>query len=335
MAHRLARRNCRLYAGQKFVVGNEEYVLAGKIGDGAVGVVRKAFRVTDRELRAIKFLAPDPKYIEESVFDDVAERFKREGERGSKLEHPFLIEVFHYVDNEDGISFRGNGPKNPFLVMQLVSGRTLESYVRNLADDYPGYFVINAEKLDIALQLIEALEYLHRKKLVHRDVKPANIFLARDSESGRWLVKLGDFGIVKWGDFHASLSTGALTATNQQGLGTLKYMSPEQAIAPKNVTVRSDMFSLGVTLFELFAGHILASPHHVFEIMTARVSRGSTIGRFLSMNYKLHAEDHDVGEVLLDMHLRGIQGRPSIDRTRGTMRRSYERVTGREWRAPS
>src|SRR5262249_53693523 len=158
-------------------------------------------------VRAIKFLAPDPKYIEESAFDDVAGRFKREGERGSKLDFPFLIKIHSYVANEEGAAFETGEPKNPFLLMELVGGRTLESYIRNLPKDTHGSFVITEEKLHIALQLVEGLEYLHKKKLVHRDVKPANIFLSKPLADKRLLVRLGDFGIVKWGDFHASLST--------------------------------------------------------------------------------------------------------------------------------
>ena len=150
----------------------------------------------------------------------------------------------------------------------------------------------------------------------------------------RVLARLGYFGIVKWGDFHASLTTGALTATSQRGLGTMKYMSPEQAVAPKNVGVKSDIYSLGITLFEIFAGRILASPHHVFEIMSARLLRGTTVGRFMSMGYKLSLEHQDIGELILDMHLRGIQRRPTIDNVRGILRRTYERVGGTEWRNP-
>lgn len=89
-------------AGQSFVVKREEYILGGHVGDGAVGLVRKATRVSDNSQRAVKFLAPDPKYIEESVFDDVSYRFRREGERGSKLAHPHLITVNAYCENLDG-----------------------------------------------------------------------------------------------------------------------------------------------------------------------------------------------------------------------------------------
>jgi len=86
---------------------------------------------------------------------------------------------------------------------------------------------------------------------------------------------------MKWGDFHASVSTGLLTVTTQKGLGTLKYMSPEAAVRPKDVTVRADVYSFGVTLFELFTAQILASAHHVFEIMNARLSHGTTQCRYI------------------------------------------------------
>jgi eukaryotic-like serine/threonine-protein kinase len=107
--------------------------------------------------------------------------------------------------------------------------------------------------LSIAACIAQALQYLHQKKLVHRDVKPANIFIPESSGAGlQPLAKLGDFGIMKWGDFQASISTGTLTVTSQQGLGTLKYMSPEQAIAPpREVTVRSDIYSFGIALFRI------------------------------------------------------------------------------------
>src|ERR1019366_2502394 len=100
-------------------------------------------------------------------------------------------------------------------------------------------------------------------------------------------AKLGDFGIMKWGDFQASISTGTLTVTSQRQLGSLKYMSPEQAIAPKDVTVRSDIYSFGITLFELFTGQIFPSPHHVFEVLNARLSRGTTASRFIALGYNI------------------------------------------------
>src|ERR1700731_3772496 len=154
--------------------------------------------------------------------------------------------------------------------MEFIRGKTLDSYIRR--SDEHGKFLITRPRLHIAIQLASALEDMHRKKIIHRDVKHANIFLSKEKSSwGYPIAKLGDFCVMKWRDFHSSMSTGVLTVTNQKGLGTLKYMSPELAIAPKMVSVRSDVYSLGITLFELFTAQILATPHHVFEIMNARL----------------------------------------------------------------
>jgi hypothetical protein len=81
MVHWLSRSRCKPESGQKFMVDGSEYVLRGKVGDGAAALVRKVQRVSDGAELAIKFLAPDPKYIDEAVFDDVAARFRREGQR--------------------------------------------------------------------------------------------------------------------------------------------------------------------------------------------------------------------------------------------------------------
>ena len=316
--HQLSRANCRPRNGMVFIAHNEEYHLGGKIGDGAVGLVRKATRRSSGGLFAVKFLAPDPKYIDETSFDDVAARFRREGMRGPNLAHPNLVRILAYCENDQGAAFRGAGPCNPFIVMECVRGRSLESYIKKLRPEEKGRFVITREKLIIGIQIVRALEYLHKKKLVHRDVKPANVFLTRGGDTSAELhAELGDFGVVKWGDFHSSVATGTLTVTSQQGLGTLKYMAPEQALAPKRVTVRADIYSLGITLFELFTGSILASAHHVFGIMSARLSRGNTISRFFELGYKLDFGDADLGELILDMHLRGPDGRPSIQKVRG------------------
>ena len=330
MKHRLSREGCRPQAGQRLSVDGEDYVLGGDRGNGAVGLVRKATRVKDGAQRAVKFLAPDPKYIEPSVLEDVAVRFRREGERGAQLSHPHLMTVYSYCDNQKGCNFELGEPKNPFLLMEYITGKTLDSYIHRSQEHRK--FLITRPRLHIAIQVASALEDLHRRKLIHRDVKPANIFLIREkSKRGYPLVKLGDFGVMKWGDFHASVSTGVLTVTNQKGLGTLKYMSPELAIAPKMVSVRSDIYSLGITLFELFTAQILATPHHVFEIMNARLSRGTTASRYFSMGYNLLSQDEKLAELLLDMHLRGVTGRPPIERIRGRLEVEYEKAYETTW----
>lgn len=336
MEHWLSRKYCCPKSKQRFVAGEQEYELGGAIGDGAAGLVRKATRLGDGESFAVKFLAPDPKYIEESHFDDVASRFKREGERGAKLEHPHLIDIYHYNENEDGGSFVEGEPKNPFLLMEYARGKTLESYIRRLPAEDQGVFNVTRPKLLIAIQLSDALEHLHKSTLIHRDVKPANLFLRKGP--GGWhypLAKLGDFGVVKWGAYHASIATGTLTATSHKGgLGTMKYMSPEQAISPKTVTVRSDIYPLGITLFELFYGRILPSPHHVYAISEARYSRGTVFSKFDTLGYDLDFEDANLGELLLDMFLRNPKGRPAMRKVRGNLEFEYERRYGTlDWRS--
>src|SRR5207247_9846231 len=102
MAHRLARALCKPEVGLEFTAAGHQYVLRGKLGTGAVGMVRKAVdRQSGREV-AVKFLAPDPKYIEPSSFDDVAERFRREGQRGAALRHEHLVDILAYEENTAG-----------------------------------------------------------------------------------------------------------------------------------------------------------------------------------------------------------------------------------------
>ena len=108
MPHPLARSNLRIKSGLKFQYAGTNYKLAGKLGDGAVGIVRRAVTTDGKEV-AIKFLAPDPKYIDPEFFDDVAVRFIAEGKRGSRLEHGGLVDIYGYSANENGQTFhRGN-----------------------------------------------------------------------------------------------------------------------------------------------------------------------------------------------------------------------------------
>ena len=324
--HPLTRQLCKASSGQILAAGGTKYELCGQIGNGAAGIVRKAKSIESGRIVAIKFLAPDPKYIEPSVFDDVLQRFEREGKRALGLDHENLVKVIAYEDNSNGICFDGARVTNPFIVMEYIRGGTLESLIRNLSMTSIPSIRYDRQTLEIAIRICRALEYIHEYKIVHRDVKPANVFLS-SSLAGTTpsVVKLGDFGVTKWGDFRAALATGILTVSHQQGLGTMKYMSPEQSVRPKEVTVRSDMFSLGVALYELFTGQILPSPHHVFEIMMARNSRGSVASKMYNLG--IHCPMGPVErlfEIILDMFLSSPKGRPASTKVRGALEMMLE-----------
>ncbi len=312
MKHDLERSRCRPRKGQRIRAGGRDYVLLGSLGDGAVGLVRKA---TDRKtgrVVAVKFLAPDPKYIEVSAFDDVARRFRREGLRGAGLSHENLVRIIAYEDNEDGNCFESRKIKNPLIVMEYVRGGSLESLIKRVERSGSRNSNITEQTLSVAARVCRALCYLHERKITHRDVKPANIFLSSTAVGSQpAVVKLGDFGVTKWGDFLAAAASGTLTASHQRGLGTFKYMSPEQAIRPKDVTVRSDMFPLGITLFELFTGRILPSPHHVFEIMSVRRNRDSITGKLFALGLRCPPVEEDIFNLVLDMFLNRPKSRPT------------------------
>jgi serine/threonine protein kinase len=326
--HHLTRSKCRCEAGQRFTAAGRKYKFQGSLGNGAVGLVRKAEDVETGRIVAVKLLAPDPKYIDIAAFEDVEQRFKREGLRGAHLRDENLIEIIAYEENKDGSCFQDGKVRNPFIVMEYVQGRTLESFIKRVGSREPRRTYVNFQTLTIARRIASALSYLHEYRVIHRDVKPANIFLSTvDEMHAPTFVKLGDFGVTKWGDFLATATSGTLTVTKQQGLGTLKYMSPEQAVRPKEVTVRSDIFSLGITLFELFTGRILDSPHHVFEIMMARNSRDSTTGKMIALGIRAPYEEMDLFELVLDMFLTSPKGRPTSATIAGRLTTALERLS--------
>jgi hypothetical protein len=196
-----------------------KYVITGRIGRGGMGVVYRALdEALEREV-ALKTLIGEGSFDEDSL-----KRFKVEAKAAARLQHPNIVTI--YDSGED----RGV----PFIVMEMLPGADLEALLRS------GETLSLAEKLDIVIQVCRGLALAHERGIVHRDMKPSNIRLLDDGTA-----KIMDFGIAKIGGTH-------LTRTGMM-VGTVYYMSPEQ-VRGKPLDGRSDVFSVGVILYELLAG---------------------------------------------------------------------------------
>jgi len=204
------------------VIGN--YRLVGEIGRGASSVIYKAEDVRLGRPVAIKMLRIDQHLSKHEQKEQIA-RFRREASAVASLNHPNVVTIFDISEWEE----------NYFIAMELLEGETLRARLLRQGT------LTAAEAFPILQQLCAALEHAHKRNLIHRDVKPANIFLLPD---GR--VKLADFGIAR------DIDDVGLT---QEGWfpGSPAYMSPEQ-ITGEPLDARTDIFSLGVTFYEALAG---------------------------------------------------------------------------------
>jgi eukaryotic-like serine/threonine-protein kinase len=195
----------------------KRYRLREPIASGGMGHIYRALdERLDREV-AIKVLDPDPSAAEPSIL---------EARATARLAHPGLVQVFD-VGSEDGLEY---------IVMELVPGRSLRELLAARRRLTP------AETVSIGAQLADALAYVHRQGLVHCDVKPRNVMLTPDGT-----VKLLDFGIAEGTDSTRTLPLGEVR-------GSAAYISPEQARGERP-DARSDIYALGILLYELLAGH--------------------------------------------------------------------------------
>jgi eukaryotic-like serine/threonine-protein kinase len=197
------------------------YEVVGELGKGAMGVVFNAHDPKIDRLVALKALRPD--YVNDEYF---VQRFFKEAVAIGRLSHPNIVIVYDVGQDQGTI----------YIAMEFLMGKPLSDIAKE------GKIPLQ-QVTEIGIQVAEALDYAHRKGVVHRDIKPANIILTEDNQA-----KITDFGIAHVEDPTATLQTQA-----GEILGTPVYMSPEQVLG-HSLDGRSDLYSLGVILYELATG---------------------------------------------------------------------------------
>ena len=205
------------------------YEIVRLLAEGGMGVVYEAWQVKPRRRVALKLLRPG------LVTPALLRRFGREIELLGRLEHPAIARIYEAgADNSGGIS-------QPFFAMEYIEGCEITQFVRDQDLDI-------RERIALFKRVVDGVHYAHQKGIIHRDLKPGNV-----SVDASGTPKILDFGVAR--AIEAEDQFGTLTQDKSALFGTLQYMSPEQATGQNaEVDIRSDVYALGVMLFELLAG---------------------------------------------------------------------------------
>jgi serine/threonine protein kinase len=227
-------------ADMEFNIGQQigEYEVIRRLGAGGLGVVYEVRHLISQRAEAMKILLPD-----QLDTPEMAERFRREVQLLATLNHPNIAALHNAFYYE----------KQLVMVMELIHGETLRHRALRTAVPLP-------KALHFASQILSALALAHTSGIVHRDIKPSNIMVTDDD-----LIKLLDFGIA--------INSRSSDLTNPGFLlGSLNYMSPEQVMGGK-ATTRSDIYSVGVTLYELVTGRLPITGASNYEILSGHLQQ--------------------------------------------------------------
>lgn len=254
--------------------GFGNYQIQAEIGRGGMGIVYKAIDTRNQKTVAIKQLILDN--IDPTKHKEFTERFAREAETASLLSHPNIVKVLGVADD----------PEDHYYVMEFLEGHSLrQELIKRGGRLSPHRF------WNILKQISEGLSYAHSLNVVHRDIKPDNIFILDD---GR--VVLTDFGIARIADLEATniTKTGVM-------LGTLAYVSPEQLQNAKKVDHRADIFSLGVVSYEALAGELPFTGDGIAATIVKIMSHEET---------PLHIKRNSISDDLSAIITRSLRKRP-------------------------
>lgn len=221
-----------------------DYLLLKVLGHGCAGNVYLAHPDNDNRQVAIK--------IFESTDQQITARFKENIQILSRLHHPNLIKIINW----------GQHNNKMYIVMEYLKGETLKDRLQRE--------VLPARRtLKIAYYILDALAYAHRKQIIHRDIKPGNLYITSEG-----LVKVIDLGIAK------ILGKTVTKATNGEVIGNVEYTSPEQMENPENVSVQSDIYSVGATMFHCLCGR---PPYAEYQGNLLQTFMGKKRNKYISL----------------------------------------------------
>ncbi|MGC8845491.1 MAG: protein kinase domain-containing protein [Candidatus Hydrogenedens sp.] len=250
------------------------YRIDERIAEGGFGVVYRGFDPRLKREVAIKVLHP-----QHSSEPGRVSRFLREAQSAARLNYPGIVQIYDIVEENQRLA----------LVMEYVHGKNLDRFIR----DNPSLSLV--ERIDIGVQIAEALYLAHQAEIVHRDVKPANILV---DENG--VVKLTDFNLARLRDTSLTPLTG-----EHNVLGTPAYMSPEQCLG-KEASPQSDIYSLGVVLYFLFTGTLPFEAENYLALMRQHTDTPPTPVRLINPDLPVSLE-----KLISQCLLKNPEGRPA------------------------